>query len=113
MEKITANEIVEKLRNGELESPIKLSDYLVILSASINTGGQMELETEIGFATKWQELRPESKTDKECDMRAKLTEEYKLMRRAQIANKTILECIRSLKKKLGAMQTEYGEGQNY
>lgn len=107
------NEIVKKLQSGELESPSALSDYLVILSASLNTGGQMELETEIAFAQKWQDLRSECKTDKECDMKIKLTDEYKSMRQAQIANKTILECIRSLKKKLQNLSDEFKSGQNY
>lgn len=109
----TANDIVAKLKSGELENPSLLSDYLIILSASMNTGGQMELEAEIDFARKWQEFRPDCKSDKECDMKTKLTGEYSILQRARIANKTILSCIQSLKKKLQNLSDELKSAQNY
>ena len=107
------SEIIKKLQAGELENPNMLSDFLVILSASINTGGQMELEARIDYANKWKEIRANLKTDKQADMEAMLTPEYKLKEQAAIANKTILECIRSLKKKLATLNAEYQSGQNY
>lgn len=112
-EKIGVNEIIAKLKAGEFENPTLLSDYLVRLSASLYTGGNMELEAKINFAAKWKELRPSCKTDKECDMEIMLTEEYKIKERANIANKTILNCIQSLKKKLQNMSEELRSGQNY
>ena len=110
---ITPKEIIERLRAGDFEAPSRLADYLVILSASLSAGGLMELETEIHFSEKWQELRRECDSDKQCDMKAKLLSEYVLMKTAQINNKTILEVIRSLKKKLQNLEIEYREGQNF
>ena len=110
---MTVNDIITKLKTGELDVPDELANYLVILSASLNTGGQMELEARIDYANKWKELRANSKTDKQADMEAMLTDEYKLKEQAQIANKTILECIRSLKKKLATLNAEFQSGQNY
>jgi len=52
MEEIKVNTIIEKLRKGELDNPGELSDYLVILSASLNRGGNFELEAEIAYAKK-------------------------------------------------------------
>jgi hypothetical protein len=108
-----ANEIITKLKNGELDNPNELADYIVILSASINTGGQMELEARIDYARKWKEIREVAKTDKQADMEAMLTPEYKLKEQAMIANRTILETIRALKKKLQNLSDEYKSAQNY
>lgn len=110
---ITASEIIKNLKEGKLDSPNLLADYLVILSASMNTGGQMELQADISYSQKWIEYRKNCKTDKQCDIEVKLTDEYSLMRKAQIANKTILQTIQSLKKKLQTLNDEMRSGQNY
>lgn len=110
---MTINEIVKKLQAGEFENPATISDYLVRLSASLNTGGQLELEAEINYAREWQVVRETCKTDKEAEMKAKLTDAYREMRIAQITNKTIIEVIRALKKKLQNLEIEFGSGQNY
>lgn len=110
---ITVNEIINKLEKGELENPSILSDYVVILSASLYTGGKLELATDIEYSRKWSGLRVECKTDKECDMKCKLTEEYKTAKLAQIANKTILHTIQALKKKLQNLSDELRSAQNY
>ena len=111
--KITVNEIIKKLETGQLENPLILSDYVVRLSASLFTGGMMELKADILYSQKWSELRPNCKTDKECDMKTKMTEEYKVAKKAQIINKTILNCIQALKKKLHNINMEFHSGQNY
>ncbi len=111
--KISVNQIIEKLESGQLDNPSVLSDYLVQLSASLFTGGKLELATDIEYSRKWSELRPECKTDKECDMRCKLSEEYKTAQLARIANKTILQTIMSLKKKLANLSEELRSAQNY
>lgn len=111
--KNTVNEIIKKLESGQLENPAILSDYVVQLSASLFTGGKMELETDILYAQKWQELRPGCKSDKDCDMKAKLTEEYHTAQLAKIANKTILQTIMALKRKLRNLENELASGQNY
>lgn len=113
MEVLKVNDIIQKLKQGELDNPGELSNYLVILSASLNTAGQFALDARINFASKWAELRPNCKTDKECDMKIMATEEYKDMELAKIAIKTTEETIRALKKKLSNLQFEMSEGQNY
>jgi len=111
----SVNEIVTKLKSGELDSPDELSKYLVVLSAQMDTAGNLELEAEIGYAQKWKELKLEEdkRTDKMTDMMAKGTDEYKQWQRYRIINKTIQECIRSLKKRLANMNIEFQSGQNY
>ena len=102
----STNEILDKLKSGELESPSLLADYLVQLSATLYTAGGFELESKIAYANKWLEIRKETKTDKIADMQTMVTPEYKEWQRMVIANKAILETIRSLKKKLSALQIE-------
>lgn len=112
-EGLKVNDIIDKLKKGELDNPGELADYLVILSASLNTAGNFELEAEINWAKKWEELKSFCKTDKECDMKVKQTEEYQLWQEMRIANKTLIQTIMSLKKKLQHLTEEYRSGQNY
>jgi len=114
MEEKTANQIIKKLQAGELDNPGDLANYLVILSASLNTAGNFELEAEMEYLKKWEEIKLSAEmTDKMADAKAKQTDEYRAYKQMQIANKTILETIRSLKKKLANLQMEFSEGQNY
>lgn len=112
---LTTTQILEKLRAGELESPRLLADYLVQLSATLYTAGNFELEARQAYAKKWLELKNsviagnnevKQKTDKVIEMEAMTTDEYRDWQRIAIANKAILETIRSLKKKLSALQSE-------
>src|SRR3990167_4201700 len=99
----TINEIIKELRNDEIkENPDKLSEYLVVLSASLNEAGNFELDAEMDYARVWEEIKlsNEKITDKMTEMKARQTEEYKTWRQFQIANKTIVEVIRSIKKRL-------------
>ena len=99
-------DILEKLRRGEFESPHLLADYLVQLSASLMSAGSFELEARIAYSQKWMGIRKDVKTDKIADITAMSTEEYRTWQRMVIANKAMLETIRSLKKKLSALQDE-------
>jgi len=111
---LKVNDIITKLQKGELDSPNLLADYLVILSASLNTAGNFELEAEIAYAKKWEEIKLSGEmTDRMAEAKAKQTEEYRSWQQMRIANKTILETIRALKKKLQNLQAEFQSGQNY
>jgi hypothetical protein len=114
MENIKVNDIIAKLQKGELDSPNELANYLVILSASLNTAGNFELEAEINYAKKWEEIKLSAEmTDKMADAKTKQTDEYRMWKEMQIANKTILQTIMALKKKLLSLNQEYLSGQNY
>ncbi len=110
---LSVNKIINDLKDGKFEVPGLLADYLVILSASMNVGGNFELEAEIKCAKVWEELRKECQTDRTCDQKIKLTEEYRNWQQMRIANKTVLNVIQSLKKKLKSLSDELGSGQNY
>lgn len=104
-------DILEKLKDGSLESPNELSDYLVQLSASLMSAGGFELEARIAYSKKWMELKSQlldskPKSDKYVDMEVMQTEEYKLWQKMVIAGRTMTETIRSLKKKLRALEIE-------
>ena len=108
-------QILDKLKSGELESPNALSNYLVQLSASLLSAGGFELEARIAYSKKWIEIKQsitagnneiKQKSDKQTDMEAMATGEYKLWQQMFIANRAMLETIRSLKKRLKAMEIE-------
>lgn len=112
----TINEIINELRDDKLkENPNQLSEYLVILSASMNEAGNFELDAEMDYAKKWEEIKlsEEKITDKMVDMKCKQTEEYRQWQQFRIANKTIQEVIRSIKKRLANLNVEYQSGGNF
>ena len=112
---MTINEIIKKLRSGALDSPDELSNYLVKLSASLFEAAEFETEAQIDYAKKWQEIKETDPkmTDKLTDMKALQTEEYRLWQTMKNTQKCLIECIRSLKKKLANMADEFKSGQNY
>jgi len=107
------NDIIKDLRDGRLDSPNVLADYLVKLSASLYDTGMREAEAEILYLKRWAELKLDDNTDKMTDALSKQTDEYIKYRQLQIITKTTIECIRSLKKKLANLEDEFKSGQNY
>jgi len=107
------NDIIKDLRDGRLDSPNVLADYLVKLSASLYDTGMREAEAEILYLKRWAELKLDDNTDKMTDALSKQTDEYIKYRQLQIITKTTIECIRSLKKKLQNLNDEMASGQNY
>ena len=107
------NDIIKDLRDGRLDSPNVLADYLVKLSASLYDTGMREAEAEILYLKRWAELKLDDNTDKMTDALSKQTDEYIKYRQLQIITKTTIECIRSLKKKLANLEDEFRSGQNY
>ena len=107
------NDIIKDLRDGQLDSPNVLADYLVKLSASLYDTGMREAEAEILYLKRWAELKLDDNTDKMTDALSKQSDEYIKYRQLQIITKTTIECIRSLKKKLQNLNDEMASGQNY
>lgn len=120
---ISVNEIVKALKEGKLDSPDELSKYLVILSAQLDTAGNLELMAEIEYAKVWKTIKEENigehlvgkttRTDKMTEMISKATPEYLDWQKARNTKKTMEQCIMSLKKRLANLNIEYNIGQNY
>ena len=110
---MTINDIITKLREGKLDSPNVLADYLVKLSASLYDTGMREAEAEILYLKRWAELKLDDNTDKMTDALSKQSDEYIKYRQLQIITKTTIQCIQSLKKKLLNLEDEWKSGQNY
>ena len=53
------NDIILKLREGSLENPAELADYLVQLSASLYDTGMRETIAEQDYLKKWSEIAKE------------------------------------------------------
>lgn len=106
---LSINEIIERLRAGNLDDPKQLSDFLVMMSASLLSAKTFETEAEIEMARKWLELKKipkengKEKSDSQIDMEVKLAEQYKDWKKMKNANETIEEVIMALKKKLGTV----------
>ena len=106
---VKIEEIISELRSGNLDDPAKLSNFLVMLSASLMSASNFEAEAEILKNRKWLELKAvlkangKEKTDKEADAEVTQSEEWREWRRMRDANRAILETIRALKKKLSVV----------
>jgi hypothetical protein len=108
------NDIINKLKIDTSDDPKTLADYLVQLSASLYTASELETDLEVNFVKAWNDIRNFEKiTDKQAEMRAKATTEWRDWQRARNTNKTIIEVIRSIKTKLRNLDTIFKEGQNY
>ena len=94
------NDIVKKLIDGNCDDPNELSKDLLILSANMYNAGQEITKSEIKYAEKWIQERSKYKTDKETDLAMKASEEYQKLEQNKNAYKTMLEIIRSAKKRL-------------
>ncbi len=54
---MNTQEILEKLRKGNLDDPKQLSDFLVMLSATLLTSSNCVTEAEILMNKRWLELK--------------------------------------------------------
>lgn len=91
----------------DIMTPNQLSNYLLIMSAHIFKAGSNITEAEIEYAKRWNTLRIELGSDKQAEMALKAYPEYKALQEAKYAEKTLLECIRAVKKYL-AVKIEEG-----
>lgn len=102
-------EIIQKLQDIkeiELLTPEQVSNYQVFLSSMIWEAGNRVIETERAYNEVWNRIRETTTSDKQADKKASLTPEYVEWRKAIYAEKTVLETIRALKKKLQSMAEE-------
>ena len=106
---MTPDSIVEQLKLGAYEDPNHLADFIVEIWGAVSRINALITDLEADYVHKWQEYRRNCKTDKQCDMDAKLTEEYKLMRKAQSDGKILTEMARSFKRKLSRLEEEHKE----
>jgi hypothetical protein len=103
---MTTNDIMLKLSTEMINDPNELSEYLVYLTANLWKYGQETVRAEIAYAKKWEKVRMECETDGRANIRVKSEPEYEEWKKAQVAEKTILEIIRSLKKRLQSLGDE-------
>ena len=103
------NDIIQKLsKMEEIENltPRECCDYQVFLSANLWQAGNNIINTEQSFNKKWNETRATCKSDTQATKVSSLTPEYVAYKQAMYAEKSILETIRSLKKKMRLFESE-------
>lgn len=103
---IEVKDIIAKLSDHMIDDPNDLSKYLVVLTANLWRYGKDKVERDVSQSQRWSEIRLECKTDGQADKRIKATEEWKEWQMAIIKEKTVLELIRSLKKRLQSLGDE-------
>ena len=103
---ITINDIMLKLSTETVDNPDELSKYLIFLTANLWKYGKETIEKEQLYAKKWQELRSELDTDGQANIRIKITEEYHDWQMARVLEKSLVEMLRSIKKRLTSLVDE-------
>lgn len=104
---------IQQNKNGCLDNPALLSEYILKLSSHIITAEQQKTESEVTYTHKWVTMRKDCTSDKQCDQKMKLTEEYIDLKSKEAMAKTVLETIRSAKKRLSWLVMEYQENLNH
>jgi len=107
----SASNIINKYSSATVEQvgaepPGVIASEIVVLSSHLWEAGSLALKAEQLYSAKWMELRETLKTDGQADKRAKCTEEYGALQKARMAEKSVLETIRALKKLLQSKQME-------
>lgn len=103
---------IQTNKNQCLDNPAILSEYILKLSSHIITAEREKTEAEVAYTHKWVAERENCTSDKQCDQKMKLTEEYIELRSKEAMAKTVLETIRSAKKRLAFLLIEYNENFN-
>lgn len=105
-EQIEVKDIIVKLSEQMVDDPNELSKYLIVLTANLWRYGQDRVEKDVLQAKKWGEIRLTCNTDGQTDKRIKATQEWKDYQMSVITEKTVLELIRSIKKRLQSLVDE-------
>ncbi len=106
---LSVKDIIVKLSGTLVDDPDELSKYLIVLSANMWTYGRDRIDADMAQAKKWSEIRSSNQavtTDGQADKRIKATEEWRAWQMAIVSEKTVLELIRSLKKRLQSLNDE-------
>ncbi|MDE2015904.1 MAG: hypothetical protein KGI72_05275 [Patescibacteria group bacterium] len=104
---ISVKSIIAALSSNIIDDPNRLSGYLILLTANLWIYGRDRVEADAKQALKWAELRKECETDGQTDKKIKTTDEWEKWQMAVISEKTVLELIRSIKKRLQSIADEF------
>ena len=105
-QQVNVKDIILSLSSSKMDDPETLSSYLIVLTANLWSYGKERIEADANQAKKWGELRKECETDGQADKKIKSTEEWKNWQLSIVKEKTVLELIRSIKKRLQSMSDE-------
>jgi len=105
-EQIEVKDIILKLSKNIIDNPNELSEYLIVITANLYKYGLDRVEKDVLQAKKWAEIRLTCETDGQAEKRIKATQEWKDYQIAIISEKTVLQLIMSLKKRLTSLTEE-------
>ena len=103
---ITVKNIIAALSSSVIDDPNRLSGYLILLTANLWVYGRDRIDAETKEAEKWAEIRKECETDGQANKQIKSTEEWKNWQMSIVSEKTVVELIRSIKKRLQSIADE-------
>lgn len=104
--------ILERIQKNEddcLDNPSILSEYILKLSSHILEAEKQKTMAEVMYTHKWIEKRKVVKSDNSADMEMKLEPEFIELRSKEAMCKTLIETIRSAKRRLTFLAVEYHE----
>lgn len=90
------------------DDPNTCTEMETTLSANLYILDDEYFLSEQKVAEKWAVLRATSDTDKQADNAIKRTEEWIYSKRCDARRKTVLETIRSLRRRVKALEDSYG-----
>jgi len=106
------NQIIDFAKNGNLDNPQIISEYIVRLAAFMWQSGQNILEKEIIYSKKWNEKRLSASSDKQTDQLMKVEAEWREFEEAKLIQRTILQTLQAFKKRLATLSEEWQNTNN-
>lgn len=102
---------IEKIESDILEeldylTPRQISDYAIKLSMILGSLGSELARKEHEYALQWNEIRKNSVTVRDADMKARSTEAYRERREIDNRIKSLTELIHALKKRTNMLELE-------
>ena len=103
----TREEIIADIKqNLATLTPDTVSKYSVMLSVHLASIGEQEAKADLAYHQEWERIRLAIDTDGGADKRAKATQEYYLKRLLEVQQKSTVQIIQALKKRLEVLRDE-------
>ena len=106
-EPTTREEIIKDIKENLARlSPDTVSKYAVMLSAHLAGLGENLATADLVYHQEWERIRMCVETDGFADKKSKATEAYYNKRMLETQEKSTVQIIQALKKRLGVMENE-------
>lgn len=111
----TRQDIIDEIiRNNDILTPPIVAEFISMLAALLANQSESMAQVSQDYYKKFVEIREDTKSNADAEMKAKATNEYKAKNKSQIDFDCTVEMINGLKKRMSVFENEWknsGQGQ--